>query len=195
MKLSEITKIKMNTQTYQNHNTTPYKSIGTTNSPTDKYTILNIDSDIFGSFIGQGSEQQVFQSARNPNEVLKVIVGQRFRNPQEIRNFHPQWFKRNQIPMQERMKFQGYLTGDGRVYPVYSQQKLLVTDDPIVWRNKTYPAIKKMMQEAGFTGEGTFTNGKLTVGDISPNNVGFRHNGEVRLFDANVYREGGLFSR
>ena len=51
------------------------------------------------------------------------------------------------------------------------------------------------MHKLGYIGNGTYTNGKLTVGDISPFNVGY-DNGNIRFIDADVYKKGGkLFLR
>ena len=42
------------------------------------------------------------------------------------------------------------------------------------------------MHNLGYKGKGTYTNGKLTVGDIDPWNVGYNQSGELRFFDADV---------
>lgn len=47
------------------------------------------------------------------------------------------------------------------------------------------------MNKLGYkNNEGVYTNGKLTVGDISPDNVGYV-NGNIRFVDADVYKKGG----
>lgn len=54
----------------------------------------------------------------------------------------------------------------------------------------TYLSSMQKCIKLGYKGTGTYTNGKLTVGDISPFNVGYI-NGNLRLIDADIYRKGG----
>lgn len=74
---------------------------------------------MFGDYIDSGGQQSVFNAANNPDKVLKVYTDRKFTSIPEIREFHKQWMKRNRLPIQERIKFQGYLQGNGRIYPVY----------------------------------------------------------------------------
>jgi len=61
----------------------------------------------------------------------------------------------------------------------------------VEWDRDWLPEIDEMMHQAGFTGSDVYTNGKLTVGDVSPTNIGFDNNGNIKFFDAAVYRHGG----
>lgn len=176
----------------------PYKQIGTAIEPKSRVEDLIVDSPLFGDYIGRGSSQFVFNSRNNPKEVLKVYTGRGFNSISEIKAFHKQWMKRNRLPLQERVNFKGYLKGSNRIYPIYSQNKIqpLPSMSSIRFQKEYVPQIDKLMNELGYKGSGTYTNGKLTVGDISPYNMGYNSKGDLRFFDADVYRKGGkLFNR
>lgn len=170
----------------------PYKQIGTVTESKSKKETLTVDSPIFGSFIDNGSQQTVFQNTLDPSKVLKVYTERKFTSAPEIKEFHKQWMKRNRLPLQERINFEGYLQGDNRIYPVYSQNKVNVLGNilPKEWTTIHLPKLNAEMHRLGYKGTGTYTNGKLTVGDISPFNVGYI-NGNLRLIDADIYRKGG----
>lgn len=61
---------------------------------------------------------------------------------------------------------------------------------PFEWTKIHLPKINKEMYKLGYKGNGTYTNGELTVGDINPLNVGY-DNGNIRFIDADVYKKGG----
>ena len=171
----------------------PYKQIGTVTESKSKKETLTVDSPIFGNFVDNGSQQTVFQNTLDPSKVLKVYTERKFTSAPEIKEFHKQWMKRNRLPLQERINFEGYLQGDNRIYPVYSQNKITpIGDTPMVtWEKQFLPQINSLMHNLGYKGKGTYTNGKLTVGDIDPWNVGYNQSGELRFFDADVYKVGG----
>lgn len=170
----------------------PYSKIGTAKTGDSDFRKITVNSPIFGDYIDNGSQQTVFHNANDPNKVLKVLVDRKFTSIPEIKEFHKQWMKRNQVPMQEKIKFEGYLQGDDRIYPVYSQNKVNVLGDskPYEWTRVHLPRINKEMHKLGYTGEGTFTNGKITISEINPRNVGYK-DGSIRFIDADVYRKGG----
>ena len=170
----------------------PYKQIGTVTEPKSQKETLTVDSPIFGDFIDNGSQQTVFQNATDPSKVLKVYTERKFTSTPEIKEFHKQWMKRNRLPLQERINLEGYLQGNGRIYPVYSQNKVDILGNilPKEWTTIHLPKLNEEMHKLGYKGSGTYTNGKLTVGDISPFNVGYV-NGNLRLIDADIYRKGG----
>ena len=170
----------------------PYKQIGTATEPKSRMENFSVQSDLFGDFIDNGSQQTVFQNATDPSKVLKVYTERKFTSVPEIKEFHKQWMKRNRLPLQERINFEGYLQGDNRIFPVYSQNKIDILGNilPKEWTTLHLPKLNKEMHKLGYKGSGTYTNGKLTVGDISPFNVGYI-NGNLRLIDADVYRKGG----
>lgn len=170
----------------------PYNEIGTAKAGDSDFRKITVNSSAFGDFINNGSQQAVFHSVNDPNKVLKVLVDRKFTSVPEIKEFHKQWMKRNQVPIQEKIRFEGYLQGDNRIYPVYSQNKVDVLGDilPYEWTEVHLPKINKEMHKLGYTGEGTFTNGKITVGEVNPYNVGYK-DGSIRFIDADVYKKGG----
>lgn len=189
------------TTTIKRSGTSPYREIGKAIEPKSKSRLkhITVESPIFGDYIDNGSQQVVFNSATDPNKVLKVFVDRKFTSIPEIKEFHKQWMKRNKLPLQERIDFEGYLQGDGRIYPVYSQNRVSILGNilPSEWVKVHLPKLNKEMRKFGYSNNGgVFTNGKLTVGDISSNNVGYI-DGNIRFVDADVYKKGGklLLSR
>lgn len=170
----------------------PYQQIGTATEPTSRNETLQVTGSRFGKEIGHGSQQTVFEDLSNPNQVLKVFDDRLFRNIEDIKAWHPKWFKRNQLPIQLPMRFQGYVKGAKRIYPVYSQQKVIPIGDilPYEWTQKYLPIIDNKMQQLGYNGHGTYY-GKFTVGDISPFNIGLDNSGNLKFFDVDVYQKGG----
>ena len=172
----------------------PYQQIGTV---TDSQKIdghLQVEGERFGAYVGKGSEQTVFEDANDASRVLKVQTGQGFKNIDQIRLWHPQWFKRNQIgSIQVPMRFEGYLRGSNRIYPVYSQQRLkpLGSFVPMQFEKQVMPLIDLQFQRQGYN-PNIRTNGLLHYGDIKPENMGFDSNGNLRFFDLDVYRKGGV---
>lgn len=190
---SKLTKTeRMGIPKGERNSSSPYNEIGTAKAGDSDFRKITVNSPIFGDYIDNGSQQAVFHNANDPNKVLKVLVDRKFTSIPEIKEFHKQWMKRNQVPMQEKIKFEGYLQGGDRIYPVYSQNKVDVLGDiiPYEWAEVHLPRINKEMHKLGYTGEGTFTNGKITVGEINPRNVGYK-DGNIRFIDADVYRKGG----
>lgn len=171
----------------------PYQQIGTAIEPKSRKEHITVDSPMFGDYIDSGGQQSVFNAANNPDKVLKVYTDRKFTSIPEIREFHKQWMKRNRLPIQERIKFQGYLQGNGRIYPVYEQTKVNPLGDMpmITWEKNYIPQINEQMLKLGYKGNGTYTNGQLNVGDVNPWNIGYNKNGELRFFDADVFKLGG----
>ena len=171
----------------------PYQQIGTAVEPKSRKEHITVDSPMFGDYIDSGGQQSVFNAVNNSDKVLKVYTDRKFTSIPEIKQFHKEWMKRNRLPIQERMKFQGYLQGNGRIYPVYEQNKVKPLGDMsmITWEKNYIPQINEQMLKIGYKGNGTYTNGQLNVGDVNPWNIGYNKNGELRFFDADVYKFGG----
>lgn len=146
---------------------------------------------LFGKRVGQGSEQDVFENIENPNEVLK-IQKQGYANKSDMRKGVHEYHKRNRIPNQERTKFIGYMSGADRAtyYPVFSQNRLRLETNttPAYWDNVLVPKINQMMYSQGYNGTALtiFTNGKHTVSDMSPYNIGYDTNGNLKFIDFHV---------
>ena len=174
-----------------NNNVSPHRSIGTATPHAEQR--ISVESSLIGDYMDKGSQQVVFNSANNPDKVMKVYTERKFTSIPEIKQFHKEFFKRNRLPIQERIEYQGYLQGNGRLYPVYSQNRVTpigVDILPQEWTRIHLPRINKEMQKFGYKGDGTFSDGKLTVGDINPSNVGYV-DGNIRFIDADVYKKGG----
>lgn len=79
---------------------------------------------------------------------MKVYTERKFTSIPEIKQFHKEFFKRNRLPIQERIEYQGYLQGNGRLYPVYSQNRVTpigVDILPQEWTRIHLPRINKEM--------------------------------------------------
>jgi hypothetical protein len=183
----------------------PYQDLGTfTWSRTGKAgdPSINVKSKLFGDFIGEGSEQSVFNSAKIPEEVLKAYTDRGFSTIDGIRDFHRKsnWMKRNQVPFQENISIRGFLKNpeSNTIYPVYRQGKMAPFVSPLQdrlssaqkaqWENTIIPQIDMKFHSKGYTGsaqDGIFT-GPLTVGDISPWNIGFNKEGQLRFIEFDV---------
>ena len=168
------------------------KQIGVVDDENRKF---KVSSDLFGPEIGYGSEQIVFDNAQNPQLVLKAFVNRNFSNESDIKRFHKNFFKRNQIPHAAKIKYEGYLKGKERLYPVYSQQKLNIPNNSVAdWNNIHLPKINEILHNAGYKGIGTY-HGKFNIGDISPSNIGYDDAGKLYFTDADVYKKGGSLKR
>ena len=52
------------------------------------------------------------------------------------------------------------------------------------------PRIQNSLQQKGFSGDGIntpFSNGKVSIGDLKPENIAMDNNGQIRFIDLNVY--------
>lgn len=171
------------------------KQFGLLGTVDDNQHFKIVDSDLFGSKIDAGGEQIVFNNVNNPQQVLKVYVDRKFTSVDDIKKFHKNWFKRNQIPNAAKIKYIGYLKGKERLYPVYSQQKLHVPNDEFdKWNVIHLPRINQILHNAGYNGNGMYY-GKFTIGDVNPNNIGYDDLGNLYFTDVDVYKKGGLFQR
>lgn len=80
------------TTTIKRSGTSPYREIGKAIEPKSKSRLkhITVESPIFGDYIDNGSQQVVFNSATDPNKVLKVFVDRKFTSIPEIKEFHKQ---------------------------------------------------------------------------------------------------------
>ena len=148
---------------------------------------------MFGKRIGEGSEMDVFENSHNPNKVLK-IQSDGYESLDILKKMVKDYQKRNLIPYQEESKFIGYMEGvdattrtKQRFYPVFSQNKLKLEANttPMYWNKVLVPKIDRMMQKAGYKGSAktSYSNGKYTISDMSPYNIGYNKNGDLRFLD------------
>ena len=140
-----------------------YKNLGNGTYPRNREEIFKIENPRFGDFIGEGSEQTVFVN----------------------------WFKRNKVPFQEKLKFEGYVQDGDNLFPVYSQNRINPIGDIsyFKWEKDIMPIIKKKLKEKGF--DESFYNGKIHLNDISPSNIGYDSKGNLKFFDVDAYKKGG----
>lgn len=172
-----------------------YQNLGNATAPKSSSEHFEIRNPRFGERLGEGSEQTVFADNSDPEQVLKVYSDRGFKSIDDIRKFHQaDIFKRNQLPLQERIKIEGYVNDGDLKYPVYSQKRLTPIGNNYpsalewsVWRNEFVPKIYEVLKEIGYTVvERELTNGKLYLCDISPQNVGYDKEGNLRFFDIDV---------
>lgn len=84
-----------------------YKNLGNGKFPRSREETFKVENSRFGDLIGEGSEQTVFVDNLNPDRVLKVYSDRGFKSIEDIKKFHTNWFKRNKVPFQEKLKFEG----------------------------------------------------------------------------------------
>lgn len=64
------------------------------------------------------------------------------------------------------------------------------------WLLKYLPRIENIMETYGITkssrGWNEYQYKDYKIGDLSPDNIGFDSNNNIRFFDLDVYRNGGL---
>ena len=188
---------KAQTIAHDNYTGSPHQLIGTIQG-------TQPNSPVIGNFYKKGSEQMVYTHPTNPNLVTKIYADKDFSDGfssvEAIKNFHKSFMKRNQVPIQERVNYQGYLQNEnGSLFPVYTQTKVNEFDSKMPWQvyeQQIEPRVDYTMGQHGFkkTKDGNYTNGKITVTDVSPENIGYTNNGDIRFFDTYVYKLGGRVS-
>ena len=163
----------------------------------------DINGKGFGKVIGEGSEQTVYENLDNPNVVLKMLDIS-YPTKSALRAGVKQYNKRNLIPLQERAKFLGYVKGPNNAgtqeayYPIFSQKKLTIPTDKswTTWESEYLPQIEYAMRNLGISGGNGIYNYKgYKISNLSPDNIGFDENGNLRLIDAYVDKQGGILRR
>ncbi len=59
-----------------------------------------------------------------------------------------------------------------------------------MWNLVHLPRINQILHNAGYKGDGTYY-GKFTIGDVSPNNIGYDNLDNLYFTDVDVYKKGG----
>ena len=157
----------------------PYPKIGTA---TMVDGIFEPTGDIFGEILPtQGTKHVVFKHKTNPTKVVKVYkpTEEGYKTLDELREGLRMYRARDEVPGAVPTELQGYLQGEKGMYPVFTQtrvgsiEKMSVLDE-----------LARMFEAKGWTriNDSSYKNSKITVGDITTENVGML-NGKPVIFD------------
>ena len=164
---------------YQGKFGNPYPKIGTA---TMVDGIFEPTGDIFGEILPtQGTKHVVFKHKTNPTKVVKVYkpTEEGYKTLDELREGLRMYRARDEVPGAVPAELQGYLQGEKGMYPVFTQtrvgsiEKMSVLDE-----------LARMFEAKGWTriNDSSYKNSKITVGDITTENVGML-NGKPVIFD------------
>lgn len=157
----------------------PYPKIGTATMINGK---LEPTGDIFGAALDkQGTKQVVFHHKTDPTKVIKVskVPEEGYKTVDELRRAIKMSRARDEVPSAVPTELQGYLQGEKGMYPVFTQtrvgdiEKMSVLDE-----------LAKIFESKGWTriNDSSYKNSRITVGDITTENVGML-NGKPVIFD------------
>lgn len=157
----------------------PYPKIGTA---TMVDGIFEPTGDIFGEILPtQGTKHVVFKHKTDPTKVVKVYKPTEggYKTLDELREGLRMYRARDEVPGAVPAELQGYLQGEKGMYPVFTQtrvgsiEKMSVLDE-----------LARMFEAKGWTriNDSSYKNSKITVGDITTENVGML-NGKPVIFD------------
>ena len=157
----------------------PYPKIGTATIVNGKFEPTG---DIFGEILPtQGTKQAVFHHKTAPTKVVKVskVPEEGYRTVDELRKAIKMSRARDEVPSAVPTELQGYLQGEKGMYPVFTQTKV----GPIEKEN-VLDELAKIFESKGWTriNDSSYKNSKITVGDITTENVGML-NGKLVIFD------------
>lgn len=157
----------------------PYPKIGTATMVDGS---LKPTGDIFGELLPtQGTKHVVFKHKTDPTKVVKVYKPTEggYKTLDELREGLRMYRARDEVPGAVPTELQGYLQGEKGMYPVFTQtrvgsiEKMSVLDE-----------LARMFEAKGWTriNDSSYKNSKITVGDITTENVGML-NGKPVIFD------------
>lgn len=157
----------------------PYPKIGTATIVNGK---LEPTGDIFGELLPtQGTKQVVFYHKTDPTKVVKVskVPEEGYKTVDELRRAIKMSRARDEVPSAVPTELQGYLQGEKGMYPVFTQTKV----GPIE-RESVLDELAKIFESKGWTriNDSSYKNSRITVGDITTENVGTL-NGKPVIFD------------
>jgi len=157
----------------------PYPKIGTA---TMVDGIFEPTGDIFGEILPtQGTKHVVFKHKTNPTKVVKVYKPTEggYKTLDELREGLRMYRARDEVPGAVPTELQGYLQGENGMYPVFTQTKV----GPIK-KMSVLDELARMFEAKGWTriNDSSYKNSKITVGDITTENVGML-NGKPVIFD------------
>ena len=157
----------------------PYPKIGTA---TMVDGIFEPTGDIFGEILPtQGTKHVVFKHKTDPTKVVKVYkpTEEGYKTLDELREGLRMYRARDEVPGAVPAELQGYLQGEKGMYPVFTQTKV----GPIK-KMSVLDELARMFEAKGWTriNDSSYKNSKITVGDITTENVGML-NGKPVIFD------------
>lgn len=157
----------------------PYPKIGTA---TMVDGIFEPTGDIFGEILPtQGTKHVVFKHKTNPTKVVKVYkpTEEGYKTLDELREGLRMYRARDEVPGAVPAELQGYLQGEKGMYPVFTQTRV----GPIE-KMSVLDELARMFEAKGWTriNDSSYKNSKITVGDITTENVGML-NGKPVIFD------------
>lgn len=157
----------------------PYPKIGTA---TMVDGIFEPTGDIFGEILPtQGTKHVVFKHKTDPTKVVKVYKPTEggYKTLDELREGLRMYRARDEVPGAVPTELQGYLQGENGMYPVFTQTKV----GPIK-KMSVLDELARMFEAKGWTriNDSSYKNSKITVGDITTENVGMLNSKPV-IFD------------
>lgn len=157
----------------------PYPKIGTATIVNGKFEPTG---DIFGEILPtQGTKHVVFKHKTDPTKVVKVYKPTEggYKTLDELREGLRMYRARDEVPGAVPTELQGYLQGENGMYPVFTQTKV----EPIK-KMSVLDELARMFEAKGWTriNDSSYKNSKITVGDITTENVGML-NGKPVIFD------------
>lgn len=157
----------------------PYPKIGTATMVDGS---LKPTGDIFGELLPtQGTKHVVFKHKTDPTKVVKVYKPTEggYKTLDELREGLRMYRARDEVPGAVPTELQGYLQGENGMYPVFTQTKV----GPIK-KTSVLDELARMFEAKGWTriNDSSYKNSKITVGDITTENVGML-NGKPVIFD------------
>lgn len=157
----------------------PYPKIGTA---TMVDGIFEPTGDIFGEILPtQGTKHVVFKHKTDPTKVVKVYKPTEggYKTLDELHEGLRMYRARDEVPGAVPTELQGYLQGENGMYPVFTQTKV----GPIK-KMSVLDELARMFEAKGWTriNDSSYKNSKITVGDITTENVGML-NGKPVIFD------------
>ena len=143
---------------------------------------LKPTGDIFGELLPtQGTKHVVFKHKTDPTKVVKVYKPTEggYKTLDELREGLRMYRARDEVPGAVPTELQGYLQGENGMYPVFTQTKV----GPIK-KMSVLDELARMFEAKEWTriNDSSYKNSKITVGDITTENVGML-NGKPVIFD------------
>lgn len=142
------------------------------------YTLEEFDlpKELFGDYIGQGTEHIVYVYKKDPTKVIKIL-----KNPYLSKDYMfscLKYDKFNAIPCSIKKDLLGYITIKNKYYPVWIQDKiskLLTTNN-----KDAYKKLSEIMIDNGFFPI-CFVSPDIKISDLHPGNLAY--DGDIKIID------------